>query len=152
LAHHNCFWNIGHSQIEAQRCFPLPLLYSLYTWSSILAKAYEIKSVVLLGTHWELDGKLFGTWCKHIGNNPKKHPPFAISLGQKWWQTVLGIKISCNQWEGWTCTHNRRCFFIFGVGWGEGNFFWFFIFILNMFPSSSLRFFKFPSCYLRRSH
>jgi hypothetical protein len=33
--------------------------------SSILAKAYEIKSVVLLGTslgtHWELDGKLFGT-------------------------------------------------------------------------------------------
>jgi hypothetical protein len=34
-----------------------------------------------------------------------------ISPGQKWWQTVLKIEISCSQWEGSEC--NSKCLFFF---------------------------------------
>ncbi len=55
----------------------------------------------------------------------------------------------CSQWEGSTCTHEGRCFFLLGVGWVR--FFLFFSLfpmcfqhVLSMFP-------KIPSCSLRRS-
>jgi hypothetical protein len=31
----------------------------------------------------------------------------AINLGKKWWQIILEREISCNQWEGATCIHER---------------------------------------------
>jgi hypothetical protein len=44
----------------------------------------------------------------------------AIRPGQKWWWTVLEIKISCNQWEGSSCTHECSSFFLFEEVGGEG--------------------------------
>jgi hypothetical protein len=58
---------------------------------------------------------------------------YAISPGQKWWPTVLEIEISCSQWEGSTCTHERSSFFLLGGGGGIRDFFVLFL----LFPSSS---------------
>jgi hypothetical protein len=49
-----------------------------------------------------------------------------ISPGQKWWLTVLEIEISCSQWEGSACTHERSIFFLFEGGVGKQGFFGFF--------------------------
>jgi hypothetical protein len=40
-----------------------------------------------------------------------------ISLGQKWWLTQLGIKISTNQCDETTCNPKGLVFFLF---WGIG--------------------------------
>jgi hypothetical protein len=36
-----------------------------------------------------------------------------IIAGQKWWETVLEIEISCSQWEASACTQSALIFFIF---------------------------------------
>jgi hypothetical protein len=41
---------------------------------------------------------------------PKISAP-AVSLGKKWGLTVLEIQVSCSQWEGSACTHERSNFF-----------------------------------------
>jgi hypothetical protein len=46
------------------------------------------------------------------------HYVLAISPGQKWWQTILKIKVSCSQWEGSACTHEAPSFFLWGGGGG----------------------------------
>jgi len=66
--------------------------------------------------------------------------PSAISLGQKWWPTVLEIKNTCNQ-MGWSM-HSRCLDFLsfkFWVEGVEGGFFSFFLCSLYV-P------FKFPMC------
>jgi len=49
----------------------------------------------------------------------------AISPGQKWWQTILKIKVSCSQWEGSACTHEAPSFFLWGGGVEERDFLFF---------------------------
>ncbi len=65
---------------------------------------------------------------------PKISSP-AVSLGKKWGWTVLEIQVSCRQWEGSACTHERSNFF---SSWEEGKQ-GFFVFALfpNVFPSCS---------------
>ncbi len=46
-----------------------------------------------------------------------------ISLGQKWWWTVLDIEISCSQWEGSACIQNALIFFLLSFGFGGGRIF-----------------------------
>jgi hypothetical protein len=38
-----------------------------------------------------------------------------FSPGQKCWQTVLEIEISCSQWEGSVCTQSALIFFHFSL-------------------------------------
>ncbi len=68
LAHHNCFWNIGHSPIEAQRCFPFaPTLYSLYTWKFNFGQTNEkaqhaltmVPYFLILGVRQKIDFLIF---------------------------------------------------------------------------------------------
>jgi hypothetical protein len=43
-----------------------------------------------------------------------KYPKFmteVISPGQKWWWTILGIEISCSQWEVSVCISSALIFF-----------------------------------------
>jgi len=57
----------------------------------------------------------------HTLTRPPHAFAFSISPGDKWWQTVLEIRISCNQWEGSACTHGvPKVFFLFWRGWGDG--------------------------------
>jgi len=58
-----------------------------------------------------------------------------ISLGEKWWQTVLKREISCRQWEGSAYTHEQFKFFSFGGGGGTGTF-CFFSLVLKVFPDA----------------
>ncbi len=52
-------------------------------------------------------------------------PP--IRAGQKWWQTLLDIEVSCSQWEGSACNHEGSSFFLLsGV---RGGIFWVFFFL-----------------------
>ncbi len=61
---------------------------------------------------------------------PQNSAP-AINPRHKWWQTVLEIEISCNQWEGSACTHDGPCFSPL-QGWVGGVFKKFFL-VLNVF-------------------
>ncbi len=72
----------------------------------------------------------------------KSVPPVyneGTSLGQKWWWTVLKIKISCSQWEGSACTQSALFFFLSTFGW-EGEDFFHFSLCFQHVP------FKFPMC------
>jgi hypothetical protein len=48
----------------------------------------------------------------------------ANSLGEKWWQTFLEIKVSCSQWEGLTCIHERFNFLLL-EGEERGHYYYF---------------------------
>ncbi len=60
LVQYNVFWNIGHSPIEVQKCFPLAshspkcsrlaLLYSSYTWKFNFGQSIAV--VLFMGTTW----------------------------------------------------------------------------------------------------
>jgi hypothetical protein len=65
---------------------------------------------------------------------PQNSAP-AISLGKKWWPTVLEVEISCNQWGGSACTHEQSSLFLFEWGGGEIGIFCFF----HLFPMCSPR-------------
>jgi hypothetical protein len=54
-----------------------------------------------------------------------------ISPGQKWWQTVLEIEISCSQWEASACTQRALIFYLLSFGRGD----WGFFFIFPLFPT-----------------
>jgi hypothetical protein len=60
-----------------------------------------------------------------------KYPQFI------WWQTVLEIEISCNQWEGSAYTQSAQIFKFLSFGSGGKDFFFHFSFVPNMFLSSS---------------
>jgi hypothetical protein len=67
-------------------------------------------------------------------------PPKLLSPGQKWWRTVLEIKVVCSQRQGW----GRPQLLYFGVGWGDpGIFFLLFLMcshhIHTRFPPRSQR-------------
>jgi hypothetical protein len=56
-----------------------------------------------------------------------------ISLGQKWWQTLLGRDISCSQWEGQSMHSRCLAFYPFKF-WGERIFFFHFPLVPIVFP------------------
>ncbi len=61
----------------------------------------------------------------------------ASSPGRKWWQTILEIKVSCNQRGGFTCTIEESSFFSV---WGRrGGEFFFPFHVPNMFSLCSHR-------------
>ncbi len=62
--------------------------------------------------------------------------PLPVSLGQKWWPTVLEIEISCSQWDGQHALMIGPGFSFFGGGgaWGE---FFFFSSLFNSAPAVS---------------
>ncbi len=87
-----CFWNIGHSPIEAplwtpvtkqlQMCSPMTHLCSLYTWELNFGQTICDKSEVLLqkywGITWEPHGNMTGTHWEQGGKNnnvPSSPPP-----------------------------------------------------------------------------
>ncbi len=49
----------------------------------------------------------------------------AITPGQKWWQTVLEIKVPCSKWKAEHGLIRGPSFFFLGRGWGRGIFFLF---------------------------
>jgi hypothetical protein len=53
-----------------------------------------------------------------------------ISLGQKWWWTLFGREISCNQWEGLSMHSKCLVFFPFKFFWGWGRIFFHFSLVL----------------------
>jgi hypothetical protein len=60
---------------------------------------------------------------------------------QKWWRTLLGIEISCSQWEG--PSMHSRCFAFLPFKFGGGGGLWKgFLFIFLWFPMCS------PTCSL----
>jgi hypothetical protein len=78
--------------------------------------------------------------------------PPAISLGQKWWPTVLEIKNTCSQLVGWSM-HSRCLEFFSFKFWveGVGEVFFHFTFVSqhvpSMLPSSSQWVpIRFPMC------
>jgi len=86
-------------------------------------------------------------------STPRVYNGGIISLGQKWWSTVLEIEISCSQWEGSARTQSALIFFFWVLGWGEGRFFFFFplfptcsLQVPNGFLSGSNKFLRFPMC------
>jgi len=70
----------------------------------------------------------------------------AISPGQKWWQTVLEIEISCSQWEALACAQSALIFFLLSFGRGGLRIF----FIFSLFPTCLhqvlIMFSRFPMC------
>ncbi len=90
----------------------------------------------------------------HIDNLIELDNQTTLVLTQKWWQIVLEIEISCNQWECLACIQSVLILFLlsFGVGGGGGgkDFFFLFSFVPNMFPWSSHKipnmFPRFPMC------
>jgi hypothetical protein len=82
-----------------------------------------------------------------------------INPAQMWWPTVLGIEISCSQWEGSACTQSALICFLWSLGLeggGEGRIFIFFICsqpVPFKFPMGSHQvpnmFIRFPMCFPR---
>jgi hypothetical protein len=72
---------------------------------------------------------------------------FPISPCQKWWQTILEIKVSCSQWDGLEYT-NEGPILTFR---GSKRYF----FVYSLFPLCShhvpIRFSKLPSCFSKHS-
>ncbi len=68
----------------------------------------------------------------------------ATSPIQKWWQTVLEIKVSCSQREDLTHTHEGSSFFLLGRRASR-------IFFPPRSQYVPMEFLKFPSCFLGRS-
>jgi len=65
----------------------------------------------------------------------------SISTGQKWWQTVLEIKILCSQWESSASTQDKgSSFLLFGE---EG---WEILCFLHCSQCVSITFPKYPNC------
>jgi hypothetical protein len=65
----------------------------------------------------------------------------SISTGQKWWQTVLEIKILCSQWESSASTQDKgSSFLLFGE---EG---WEILCFLHCSQCVSIMFPKYPNC------
>jgi hypothetical protein len=58
----------------------------------------------------------------------------AISPRQKWWQTVLEIKVSCSQWKAQHGLVRGPDFFFLGLGRGGGGFFILFYSLFSLVP------------------
>ncbi len=84
-------------------------------WPTILEK--EISCSQWEGSTCTHDGPMFFLWGAWGGVGWVIIIIISLvnfSLGQKWWQIVLGIKVSCSQWEGSSCIHDGPWFFFSG--------------------------------------
>jgi hypothetical protein len=82
---------------------------TIYT-SKFLGGLYTNKKVEKQNPIIELH-KQKTSWMKYIDHTP---PFTSISLGQKWWQTLVKIISSCSQWKGSTMA---PFFFFWGGFW-----------------------------------
>ncbi len=111
-------------------------------WNQILTQLRFIHNWVITDIQWMV------CWWVLVHCGPQ-NSALTIGIGKKWWrqwwQTVLEREISCSEWEGSACPHERSNFFLkFLRGWGRGFFFLFFSPFFPMCSPPVPR--KFPKC------